>query len=41
MYPDLIEIFGVKISTYGVLVALGMLLAYFTGIPLFWSIRRI
>jgi len=34
MYPDLIEIFGVKISTYGVLVALGMLLAYFTGIRL-------
>ncbi len=34
MYPDLIEIFGVTISTYGVLVATGLLIAYFTVIRL-------
>jgi len=34
MFPDLIEIFGVRISTYGVLVALGLILAYFLAIKL-------
>jgi len=34
MYPDLIEIFGVRISTYGVLVAAGLLVAYFTAVRL-------
>ncbi len=34
MFPELIDLFGVKISTYGVLVALGLLLAYFLAIRL-------
>ncbi len=34
MYPELIEIFGLRISTYGVLVAIGLLLAYFLAIKL-------
>jgi phosphatidylglycerol:prolipoprotein diacylglycerol transferase len=34
MFPELIEVFGIKISTYGVLVALGLLLAYFVAIRL-------
>lgn len=29
MFPTLIEIFGIPISTYGVLVAIGMIVAYF------------
>jgi len=34
MFPELIEIFGVRISTYGVLVAVGLILAYFVAIRL-------
>ncbi len=34
MYPDLIEIFGVKISTYGILVATALLIGYFTLLKL-------
>ncbi len=34
MFPELIDLFGVKISTYGVLVALGLILAYFLAIRL-------
>ena len=34
MFPELIEIFGIKISTYGVLTAIGLLVAYFTSIKL-------
>ncbi len=34
MYPELIEIFGLRISTYGVLVALGILTAYFLTLRL-------
>ena len=34
MFPELIEIFGLKISTYGVLVGLGLLLGYVVAIKL-------
>ncbi len=34
MFPTLIEIFGVQISTYGVLVAIGLLAAYFLSLRL-------
>ncbi len=29
MFPTIVEVFGIKISTYGVLVAIGVLVAYF------------
>ncbi|MDQ7037639.1 MAG: prolipoprotein diacylglyceryl transferase [Aquificota bacterium] len=34
MFPTLIEVFGVRISTYGVLVALGLITAYFLSLRL-------
>ncbi len=34
MFPTLIEVFGVSISTYGVLVALGLIAAYFLAMRL-------
>lgn len=34
MFPELVEVFGVKISTYGVLVALGLIVAYFLALKL-------
>lgn len=34
MFPELIEVFGIRISTYGVLVALGLILAYFLALRL-------
>ncbi len=34
MFPELIEIFGIRISTYGVLVALGLLVGYFVSMKL-------
>ena len=34
MFPTLIEVFGVKISTYGVLVAIGLIVAYFLSLRL-------
>lgn len=34
MFPELIDLFGVKISTYGVLVALGLIVAYFVALKL-------
>lgn len=34
MFPTLIEVFGVRVSTYGVLVALGLIVAYFLSLKL-------
>ncbi|HIQ31843.1 MAG TPA: prolipoprotein diacylglyceryl transferase, partial [Aquifex aeolicus] len=34
MFPELFEIFGLRVSTYGVLVAIGLLIAYFLSIRL-------
>ncbi len=34
MFPTLVEVFGFKVSTYGVLVALGLILAYFLSLRL-------
>jgi phosphatidylglycerol:prolipoprotein diacylglycerol transferase len=34
MFPTLIEVFGVKVSTYGVLVALGLVAAYLLSMRL-------
>ncbi len=34
MYPELIELFGFRISTYGILVALGLIVAYFVSLKL-------
>jgi len=34
VFPELFEIFGLRVSTYGVLVAIGLLIAYFLSIRL-------
>ncbi len=34
MFPELIDLFGLKISTYGVLVAIGLIVAYFVSLKL-------
>jgi len=34
MFPTLVELFGIKISTYGLLVAIGLLLAYLLSLRL-------